>query len=147
MKGYNPDNPFEYHIVVDEGEWDGSWDAAPPPPDYVVGTWKASLSQYIVAYLEIFEDGMAGLYKGDAESSQIYEIYKGFAAHTADGAGEIGMSMNFNLDWYARARARWTRCRKASKGPTPSDMYGKATGRFCMSKPTAARIRCSVKRN
>ena len=40
------------------------------------------------------------LLKGDAESSQIYEIHKGFVAHTADGAGKIGMSMHFNLDWY-----------------------------------------------
>ena len=30
---------------------------------------------------------------------------------------------------------------------TPSAMSGRATGKFCMSKPTAARIRCSVKRN
>ncbi|MCL2105521.1 MAG: hypothetical protein FWH26_00385 [Oscillospiraceae bacterium] len=100
-EAYHPNSPFEYHVVMGEDEWDGSWDVAPPPPDYIVGTWKASLDSFNAAYLEIFEDGMAGLYKGDnTETSQVYEIYRGFVAHTADGAGEIAMSMSFNLDWH-----------------------------------------------
>jgi len=73
---------------------------APPPPDMVVGTWKAPTKRGYMAYLEIYEDGMAGLYLGDADSDQLYEIYQGTVLSVGDNLDEICMEMDFDLNWY-----------------------------------------------
>jgi len=75
---------------------------APPPPDIVVGTWEAPVKRGHVAYLEIFADGMAGLYLGDAdtENSEVYEIYRGTVLAVGENADEISMAMDFQLNWY-----------------------------------------------
>jgi len=95
---YNPDSPFEYHIV----DMPQPPEPSPPPPEYVVGTWKAPLGSGNVCYLEIFPDGMAGLYKGDANSSQVYEIYNGTVSHMPGNVSEIYtfIDMEFTLNWY-----------------------------------------------
>jgi len=108
-EAYNPDSPFEYHIV----EWpefsygdDGDVPTpGTPPPEIVVGTWKAPVKRGHVAYLEIFADGMAGLYLGGDESDQLYETYHGAVAPADDtdieGSGvDYLMDMDFRLDWY-----------------------------------------------
>ena len=97
---YNPGSPFEYHIV-------GMPEPAPPepadpPPEYVVGTWRAPVKQGHAAYLELFEDGIAGLYLGDDGSGQVYEIYRGLVScdpgSVSDTTAEL--EMQFTLDWY-----------------------------------------------
>lgn len=111
-EAYNPESPFEYHLVglpmepdrnygMPEGaDWDD--DDAPnpakPPPDIVVGTWRAKLGEYDAAYLEIHPDGMAGLYKGDAESDQLYETYGGTVSQD-EGDPDV-FSMEFLLNWH-----------------------------------------------
>jgi len=100
---YNPDSPFEYHIIgMPEEE---PPEPAVPPPEIVVGTWCAPVKRGHVAYLEIFVDGMAGLYLGDDESDQLYETYYGTVAPADDtdieGTGvDYLMDMNFRLGWY-----------------------------------------------
>ena len=102
-KAYNPDSPFEYHIV---GLLDQiGANPAPPPPEILVGTWRAPAKRGQAAWLEIFEDGMAGLYLGDDESNQLYEIYRGgvYQADDVDIGGtgvDYLMDMEFSLDWY-----------------------------------------------
>jgi len=103
---YNPDSPFEYHIA--DLSLDGDYDPpnpAPPPPEIVVGAWRAPVKRGHAAWLEIYEDGMAGLYMGDDESDQLYEIYKGTVCPTDDtdieGSGvDYVMEMEFYLDWH-----------------------------------------------
>jgi hypothetical protein len=74
---------------------------APPPPDIIVGTWKASINDDIIAaYLEIFPDGMAGLYKGLYDSSDVFEIYHGPVLATSESPNEIVLDMNLYLNWY-----------------------------------------------
>ena len=92
---------------IDCGDVDmyGESNPAPPPPGIVVGTWKAPAKRGHVAYLEIFVDGMAGLYLGDANSDELYEIYRGTVC-PADDVDMDGddvdylIDMNFDLDWY-----------------------------------------------
>jgi hypothetical protein len=72
----------------------------PPPPDKTIGTWKAPIKSGQVAYLEISEDGTAGLYLGDDESDQLYEIYLGYVFAENDKGDVFVVEMNFNLDWY-----------------------------------------------
>jgi len=105
-KAYSPDSPFEYHVVglSLDGDYDPP-EPAPPPPENIVGTWKASVGDDSVAYLEIYVDGMAGLYLGDPVSDQLYEIYRGTVAPADDtdinGDGvDYCMDMEFSLDWY-----------------------------------------------
>ena len=101
---YNPGSPFEYHIVgwpeFDYG--DEPVDPVTPPPEYVVGTWMASLDRYTVCYLEIYPDGAVGLYKGDAESDQLYETYNGLVSYEPGNVSEIYtfMDMDFRLSWH-----------------------------------------------
>ena len=101
---YNPDSPFEYHIVGMGDNYEPP-EPTPPPPDIVVGTWRAPVKRGHVAYLEIFADGMAGLYLGDDESDQLYEIYGGTVCPADDtdieGTGvDYLMDMDFSLNWY-----------------------------------------------
>jgi len=108
-RAYNPDSPFEYHIVGWPA-WPGYEDDGPPipavpPPEIVVGTWTGPVKRGHVAWLEIYPDGMAGLYLGDDESDQLYETYHGAVAPTDDvdieGSGvDYVMDMDFRLDWY-----------------------------------------------
>jgi len=78
----------------------GESNPAPPPPDAIVGTWFAPAKRGHVAYLEIYADGMAGLYLGDDESDQLYEIYKGTVYPVEEGADEVILQMDFELNWY-----------------------------------------------
>jgi len=104
---YDPNSPFEYHIVgwpeVDYG--DGPIAPDVPPPEVVVGTWVGPVKRGHVAWLEIYPDGMAGLYLGDDESGQLYEIYRGTVSPAddtdMDGMGvDYLMDMDFRLDWH-----------------------------------------------
>lgn len=70
------------------------------PPEWTVGTWKTQIKPGHAGYLEIFADGMAGLYLGDDESDQLYEIYEGTAAHIGSSGTGILMFMDFELSWY-----------------------------------------------
>ena len=106
---YDPDSPFEYHIVGwPKFEYGGDdWPVAPdaPPPEVVVGTWTGPVKRGHVAWLEIHADGLAGLYLGDDESDQLYEIYQGIVCPAddtdMDGMGvDYLMEMDFRLDWY-----------------------------------------------
>ena len=102
-ESYNPNSPFEYHIVgMPEPQ---PPEPAPPPPEILVGTWRAPVKRGHVAYLEIFEDGMAGLYLGDDESDQLFETYYGTVCQADDtdieGTGvDYLMEMDFRLGWY-----------------------------------------------
>jgi len=100
---YNPDSPFEYHIVgwpaFDYGD-DEPPIPAVPPPEYIVGTWKAPVKRGHVAYLEIYEDGMAGLYLGDDESDQLFEIYKGTVSAGDEREYAVDVDLDFHLEWY-----------------------------------------------
>ena len=105
---YNPNSPFEYHIVgwpaFDYGD-DEPPNPAPPPPENIVGTWRAPVKRGQAAWLEIYEDGMAGLYLGDDGSDELYEIYRGAVCQAddtdVDGDGvDTLMEMEFHLDWY-----------------------------------------------
>jgi hypothetical protein len=84
----------------DEWDMDNTSNPAPPPPDIIVGTWMSPVKRGHVAYLEIFEDGMAGLYLGAADSDELYEIYKGTVLSVDNTSDEILMELDFNLDWY-----------------------------------------------
>ncbi|MCL2299268.1 MAG: hypothetical protein FWC27_03865 [Firmicutes bacterium] len=93
-EAYDPDSPFEYHVVgMPEA---GTAEPGEAPPDWAVGTWKAPTEPGYVCYLEIFADGTAGLYLGDDESDMVYEIYQGYVLP----AGADTMNMHFDLDWY-----------------------------------------------
>ena len=97
---YNPDSPFEYHIVgMPEPQ---PPEPAIPPPEYVVGTWRAPVKRGHAAYLEIFIDGMAGLYLGDDESDQLYETYYGTVSYEPGNVSEtsVFLGMDFRLGWY-----------------------------------------------
>jgi len=81
-------------------------DTVLPPPENLVGAWRASpVKPGHAAWLEIHEDGMAGLYLGDDESDMLYEIYRGTVCQ-ADGTDKEGdgvdycMEMEFRLDWH-----------------------------------------------
>jgi len=98
---YNPNSPFEYHIVgMPEPQ---PPEPAIPPPGFIVGTWRAAQAKpRHAAYLEIYEDGIAGLYLGDDESGQLYEIYRGLVACDPSQESETSweLYMRFDLDWY-----------------------------------------------
>jgi len=94
-----------YRMEASEGalDCDGMDDAsnpAPPPPNMIVGTWRAPAKRGHIAYLEIYVDGMAGLYLGDADSDQLYEIYRGTVLAVGDNPDEICLEMVFDLNWY-----------------------------------------------
>lgn len=91
-----------YIVFEPIGEDDMDYDSnpAPPPPDIVVGTWKAPAKLNHVAYLEIYVDGIAGLYLGDANSDQLYEIYRGTVLSVSENTNEISLEMDFDLEWY-----------------------------------------------
>jgi hypothetical protein len=73
----------------------------PPPPDMVVGTWKAPVKRGQVAYLEIHADGAAGLYLGPDDSEEVYEFYNGIVYPVGDGKpDEITLRMEFELNWF-----------------------------------------------
>jgi len=119
-KAYDPDSPFEYHLVglpmepdrrygLPEGQeydefgdpYDDDDDYGGPPPDFVVGTWRAPAKRGHAAWLEIYPDGKAGLYLGSDDSGQIYEIYSGYLGEAfPDGPGQISVHIDFGLDWY-----------------------------------------------
>ena len=73
---------------------------APPPPAVIVGTWKAPVKSGQVAYLEIYVDGMAGLYLGDSNNNELFEIYYGTVLAISENEDEVELQMNFHLDWY-----------------------------------------------
>ena len=99
-KAYNPDSPFEYHIVgmPEEGP-----QPAPPPPSWATGTWWLSLDNGRTGYIEIYEDGIAGLYIGPGGSEELYEIYWGFVSPDGNGdeTAEAGMplDMQISFEW------------------------------------------------
>jgi len=95
---YNPDSPFEYHVVGMPEE--GLSEPAAPPPEWAAGTWKAALKDGDVCYLEIFPSGTAGLYLADDEIDMLLEIYQGYVYPTDENQNEATMEMQFNLDWY-----------------------------------------------
>jgi len=78
----------------------GESNPVPPPPAIIVGTWKAPAKANHVAYLEIFPDGMAGLYLGSSEDDELYEIYKGTVFAEEENENEIVLKMDLNLEWY-----------------------------------------------
>jgi len=94
------ENEPQQEVVQEANDMNGISNPAPPPPEIIVGTWKAPIKRGHVAYLEIFEDGMAGLYLGDANSDQIYEIYRGTVLSVGKNPNEISMEMEFELEWY-----------------------------------------------
>ena len=73
---------------------------APPPPAAIVGTWKAPAKVGRMAYLEIFVDGMAGLYLGYDDDPDIDEIYRGTVLAISESADKIELKMNLELEWY-----------------------------------------------
>ena len=107
-EAYNPDSPFEYHIAGwPEAAYGDDEPAVPavPPPEILVGKWRAPVKPGHAAWLEIFEDGMAGLYLGDDKSDQLYETYHGTVSPADDtdieGTGvDYLMEMDFRLDWH-----------------------------------------------
>jgi len=94
------ENEPQQEVVQEANDMNGISNPAPPPPEIIVGTWKAPVKRGHVAYMEIFEDGMAGLYLGDANSDQLYEIYRGTVLSVGKNPNEISMEMEFELDWY-----------------------------------------------
>jgi len=89
---------------MDEDDY-GIANPAPPTPSILVGTWKAPVKRGHAAWLEIYEDGMAGLYLCDDDSGERYEIYRGTLSPADDvdieGTGvDYLMEMNFTLEWY-----------------------------------------------
>jgi len=108
-EAYNPDSPFEYHIAEwPEGFLDGDDDEgpnpAPPPPRFVVGTWRAPVKRGHVAWLEFYVDGGAELYLGDSDSNQLFETYYGLVCpvdeEPDEDALEAVMDMEFRLTWH-----------------------------------------------
>jgi len=102
---YNPDSPFEYHIVgwpaFTYDGYDGSDFDGPPLPEEFLGTWTGPVRRGQAAWLELFADGTAGLYLGDDGSDQLYEIYIGWMTElpTEDDNG-ITAELNVRLDWH-----------------------------------------------
>jgi len=86
-------------IDIDESD-DPDETSDPAPPGNIVGTWRAPTKPNHVAYLEIDIDGIAGLYLGDANSDQLYEIYRGTVLTVSDNPDEIMIAMDFDLNWY-----------------------------------------------
>jgi len=91
--------------AIQEWDDDDASNPAPPPPNIIVGTWRAPVKPGHVAYLEIDVDGMSGLYLGDADSNELYEIYRGvvWPADDVDMEGEdvdYLIKMDFDLSWY-----------------------------------------------
>jgi len=104
-KEYNPNSPFEYHIVGLRSEPPEGYEPpepAPPPPGYIVGAWCAPVKRGHMAWLEIYVDGMAGLYLGDDESDQVYEIYNGLVSYEPGHVSEtsVELDMRFDLGWH-----------------------------------------------
>ena len=100
---YNPDSPFEYHIAGWPAFLYDDYDPpipATPPPEYLVGTWRAPVRRGHVAWLEIHEDGMAGLYLGDSDSDQLFEIYRGTVSAGEECEYAVNVDLDFHLDWY-----------------------------------------------
>ena len=100
---WNPNSPFEYHIVgwpeFDYGDYEPPIPAT-PPPEYIVGTWRAPVKRGHAAWLEIYPDGMAGLCLGDSDSDQLYEIYRGTVSAGEECEYAVNVDMEFHLDWY-----------------------------------------------
>jgi len=104
LKGLDSRNRYQKESTV----WmvlyfPGESDPVPPPPDIIVGTWRGPVKRGQVAYLEIHADGMAGLYLGDSDSDQLYEIYGGYVAPMLSDYGDQGpfyVDMDFDLEWY-----------------------------------------------
>jgi len=106
-EAYNPNSPFEYHIVgwpeftyygEDGPEFDG-----PPLPENFLGAWTGPVKYGHVAWLEIFADGTAGLYLGDDGSGQLYEIYSGWMTEAPAEGGDsqdITAELHVRLEWY-----------------------------------------------
>ena len=120
-EAYDPGSPFEYHLVglptepdmyygmpegADWGEevWDEDEESrGQPPPDFMVGTWRAdNVKRGYVVWLEVFPNGKAGLYLGDDQSGQIYEIYNGWLGQASfgDDEGEASIKVEFGLGWH-----------------------------------------------
>ena len=101
---YNPDSPFEYHVAQwpDWPESDDDGPTAPenPPPDFIVGTWRAPVKSGHVAWLEIFSDGMAGLYLGPDDYDELFEIYSGTVTAGNESEYAVNAVMDFHLNWY-----------------------------------------------
>ena len=75
----------------------------PPPSDIIVGTWRGPVKRGHVAYLEIFPDGTAGLYLGDNEYDQLFEIYSGSVypyGTDYEVENEFYVGLDFSLNWY-----------------------------------------------
>ena len=75
-------------------------ESATPPPAGIVGTWKTPVKRGNVAYLEIFANGKAGLYLGDNESDQLYEIYRGAVLSVDESPNGIALELDLRLNWY-----------------------------------------------
>jgi len=113
-KAYDPNNPFEYHIVglPEEGP-----QPAPPPPDWTVGTWQVPLDEGRTGYIEIYEDGVAGLYIGPGGSEELYEIYWGLVSSNGAGTEDAGLDAEMQMDF------DWERSIKGSPVKNPAKEY------------------------
>ena len=85
--------------------FDDAPNPAQPAPEVLVGTWRAPVKRGHAAFLEIHRDGTAGLYLGDDETDELYEIYYGTLSQAddtdRDGTGvDYLMDMNFRLGCY-----------------------------------------------
>jgi len=106
-EAYDPGSPFEYHIAGwpdwPEHEYDGPEFDGPPLPENFHGMWTGPVKRGHVAYLEICGDGTAGLYLGDDESTQIYEIYSGWMTEAPTEGSEsegIVAEMHVTCNWH-----------------------------------------------
>ena len=97
-KAFDPETPFEYYIVgmPEEGP-----QPAVPPPSWTTGTWQVPLEDGRTGYLELYEDGVAGLYIGPSGSEKLYEIYWGLVSSNGEGTEEAGLDseMQMEFDW------------------------------------------------
>jgi len=98
--GWDPDSPFEYHIVgMPEPQ---APEPGPRPPDALIGAWKAPVRRGYSARLEIYEEGRAGLalVMDDDEFEMDVELYGGSVLAVDEGPGETAMELELWLDWH-----------------------------------------------